>query len=569
MAITETIKSDGQTLQLGTYELISIDTNKEFNKIPTAEVKLYDGSVAKQEFKTLNDNAFLPGSKIEIFLKKEGELATEEKVFEGIVVNQGLERSMDRSILTIELYDMSLKMTALRSSTIYKNETDKEIIKGLVEKHELKVGEIDKTTTRHAQMVQYYVSDWDFMLSRAEANGQLVVANDGEIEVVSPKIQDPFLTLKFGIDLYDFDLKFNGQDQYKEVVAFGLDIKVNAIKKGEKEQKDKELTFTNPKKGNEYKLDTIGYNDISNIASVIGAEQAQIVHAAPLQSSELQAWSDAQIIKSRLSLIQGAIKISGNGTIKVGQTLKMENVSRFNGSHIISGVRQVYTKNKGWYTYLQIGMDRAWFTSRTDMVDPQAAGLLPGVNGLHLGTVTGHKEDPNNQFFVLVSIPAFHKDSKPTEVSALYTSLDAGANHGIFFPPQIGDRVVLGFLNDDPRQAIILGAMHSYKLPNTVKEKNKYRGIFTKSNYKLLFDEETQMVILSTADENNEKENKICIDQKQKCINLEDAHGNKIELNKNGITITSIKDCQIKTDGNFSIEAKGNVKIKGKKVDLL
>jgi len=560
MAIVETIKIDGQILQLGTYKLISIDTNKEFNKIPTAEVKLYDGSVAKQEFKTLNDNAFLPGSKMEIFLKREGELATEEKVFEGIVVNQELERSMDRSILTIELYDKCLKMITLRNSTIYKDKTDKEIIEGLVKKHELKVIEIDKTITRHAQMVQYYVSDWDFMLSRAEANGQLVIVSDGEIEVVPPKIQNPVLKLTFGDNLDSFDLKLNNYNQYQEVNAFGLETK--GIK-------DEELILTDPKKGKEYELDTTEYNNTSKIASVIGTEQAQLVHAVPLNTSELQSWSDAQIIKSRLSFIQGTIKIQGNGKIKVGQTLKIENVSRFNGNHIISGVRQVYTKNDGWYTYLQIGMDKAWFTSKTDVVDTQAAGLLPGVNGLHLGTVKGYKEESGNQFLILVSIPAFNQGNKPTEVSAMYTSLDAGANHGIFFPPQIGDRVVLGFLNDDPRQALILGAMHTYKLPNTIKEKNKYRGIFTKSNYKLLFDEETQLVILSTADEKNENENKICIDQNQKSINLEDAHGNKIELNKNGITITSTKHCQIKADGNFSIEAKGNVKIKGKKVDLL
>ncbi|WP_130734446.1 type VI secretion system tip protein VgrG [Flavobacterium sp. J27] len=557
MAITETIKSGGRILQLGTYRLISIDTSKEFNKIPIAEVKLYDGSVAKQEFKTLDNNAFLPGSKMEIFLKKEGELDTEEKVFEGIVVNQELERSASRSILTIELFDTSLKMTALRNSNVYKNKTDKEIIKNLVEKHKLKAGRIENTVSRHAQMIQYYVTDWDFMLSRAEANGQLVVANDGEIEVFQPKIQKPVLTLEFGMNLYDFDLKFNGQDQNKNVTAVGWDIKKQAL--------------TKPLKGKEYKLG--GTNDkMSQITAAIETESSELVHPVSLDPTELQSWSNAQIMKSRLSLIQGAIKIEGKGNIKVGQTIELLRVSHFSGKHIISGVRQVYDKIEGWCTYLQIGMEATWFSSNKDVIATQAAGLLPGVNGLQVGIVKGYKEDLDHHFFVLLNIPAFYQSGVSSEVYAKYTSLDAGANHGMFFPPAIGDEVIVGFLNDDPRQAIIIGSMYSKtknKLPSAITNNNKHSGIFTKSNYQLFFDEEKEKITLSTADKDNTNENKICIDHNQKQINLEDAHGNKIELNKNGITITSIKDCQIKTAGNFNIEAKGTIKIKGKKVDLL
>ena len=55
MAITETIKSGGSILNLGSYKLIAIDISKEFNKIPTAAIKLYDGSIAKQEFEILDD----------------------------------------------------------------------------------------------------------------------------------------------------------------------------------------------------------------------------------------------------------------------------------------------------------------------------------------------------------------------------------------------------------------------------------------------------------------------------------------------------------------------------------
>ena len=51
MAITATIKSksNGEDMEL-TYPLLSVDTTKEFNKVPMAELKFADGSAAEQEF---------------------------------------------------------------------------------------------------------------------------------------------------------------------------------------------------------------------------------------------------------------------------------------------------------------------------------------------------------------------------------------------------------------------------------------------------------------------------------------------------------------------------------------
>ena len=44
-------------------------------------------------------------------------------------------------------------------------------------------------------------------------------------------------------------------------------------------------------------------------------------------------------------------------------------------------------------------------------------------------------------------------------------TLDAGKERGTFFRPEIGDEVVVGFLNDDPRHPVILGMCHSSAKP--------------------------------------------------------------------------------------------------------
>ena len=533
-----------------TYPLLSVDTTKEFNKVPMAELKFADGSAAEQEFPILDDDFFLPGKRLEIFLKDEGDLNSEAMVFAGIVVNHAIEHTENRlPILTVELCDEALKMTSVRKNVVFKAKKDKEIISALVTQNKLKAGTLAETGPKHGQMVQYYVSDWDFMLSRAEANGQVVIVNDGGISTVQPKIEDPSLAVEFGIadtpkTIVSFDLQLNGRRQYHNVSSVGWNINKQEL--------------TTPSEGEDYKLGQNHY-DISNIAAAVGAENAQLVHAVPVNSAELQSWSDAQIMKSRLSMLRGTIKIKGNGNIEVGQTVEIQKTSRFSGKYVISGIRHGYTVKGGWYTYLQIGMEADWFTTRSNVMDTQAAGLLPGVNGLQVGVVEAYEEDPDNQFRVRVSIPAFGAGQPGRgTVWARLASIDAGAKRGVFFRPEKGDEVVVGFLNDDPRQAVILGAMHSQAnvTPATVNEKNGQKGIFTKFNYQLLFDEENELITLSTPGKNQ-----ICIDEKNGRVSLSDAHENKIELSSKGVIINSAKD--------FQIKACGNVKIDGKKIDLI
>lgn len=552
--LTVTIKSEGKVMDPA-FEILSIDTTKEFNKVPGAELKLIDGNVAKQEFKILDGGFFEPGKKVEIALRYEGEPEKEASVFTGIVVDQTLElNGATGPTLNIELSDEAVKMTNVRKNAVYTKKKDSDIISSLVSRNKLKPGTITATKVKHEQMVQYYATDWDFMTARAEANGHLVLADDGRISVIQPQVKPPAVELELGKDeIYDFDLQVNARNQYHNVSSVAWDTA-------------KQKLIKSVAKGKDYKLEQSKY-DVAAIAKSVGAEEATLVHAAAMDVAELNAWSEAQLVKSRLSFLRGWIKIPGTPKIRVGETIELKGVGKhFTGKNIISGVRHEVNAD-GWTTHVQIGMDACWFTAQQNVTDTPAAGLLPGVNGLQLGVVEAHKENKDNKFLILVRLPAFDpiKD-KEGKVWARLASVEAGSERGVFFLPQEGDEVVVGFLNDDPRQAIILGSVHgnTHKIPGAVKiEKKNQKGIFTKSNYQLLFDEENQTITLSS------KDNKICIDEKKKSITLADASKNQVELSEKGVMIISAKDCKITVKGDFKVEAKGNVKIKGKKVDVI
>jgi uncharacterized protein involved in type VI secretion and phage assembly len=138
---------------------------------------------------------------------------------------------------------------------------------------------------------------------------------------------------------------------------------------------------------------------------------------------------------------------------------------------------------------------------------------------------------------------------------------DAGAGRGFFFRPEPGDEVVVGFFNDDPRQAVILGALYGSKNAppadlSPLTSENKHKAIVTKKGTTIGFvDDSKSSVFIRTPDSNT-----IVLDDDEKAIRISDQHGNTITMNGDGIAI--------KSAGSLTIEASGKVEIKGQKVDV-
>jgi uncharacterized protein involved in type VI secretion and phage assembly len=123
---------------------------------------------------------------------------------------------------------------------------------------------------------------------------------------------------------------------------------------------------------------------------------------------------------------------------------------------------------------------------------------------------------------------------------------DAGKNRGVYFRPQKDDEVVLGFLNDDPRDAIILGCLFSKKnhpSPLPADGKKLQYGIVTDKT-KVVFDDDQKTITLQIKD--NAKEKSITINNDSGAIELKDENQNSITMDSSGITIQSGKNIVIK-----------------------
>jgi len=517
----------------GEYQIQSVIVSRMVNRVASADLLIFDGDPATEDFKVSNAADFVPGGEVEILAGYHGQ---EESIFKGIIIRHGLRVYQKKSsVLRVECRDAAVKLTVGRKSAYYYDVTDSDVIEEIASKVGL-ANNVEATDVMHPQMVQFYSTDWDFLLTRAEANGKIVVTQNGTLVVASPDAsQDPVLALTYGGNILDFEGVAEAREQFAAVNSFAWD------------SANQEMLDLEGAASGAVSPGNVTHDDL---AAVIDLESLHLKHAGQIPDSELQAWADAQRQKSDFAKVRGRVRIQGFGTIQPGDVIELGGVGdRFSGKALVSGVRhEINTKN--WETDISFGLDPEWFgRSAERIVEPKANGLLPGVTGLQIGLVTALEGDPDGEDRIQIRIPLID----PTEEGtwARIATLDAGENRGTFFRPEIGDEVLLGFLNDDPRNPVVLGMMNSSAKPAPLQgsDDNHEKGIFTRSEMKIVFNDDKKTITIETPNGNIVK-----LSDEDGEISVKDESKNSLVMNADGITIESAADINIKATGDVNIE---------------
>lgn len=520
------------------YQVKNISVEKEINRIPFAQLVFFDGEAASQNFNLSNENFLIPGKKIEI---KAGYHSDNETIFKGIIIKHSIKIRESNSVLIVECRDEAVKMTIGRKSNFYYESKDSDIIEELIGKYSLQ-NNIEATAFTNKEMVQYRTSDWDFIITRAQLNGQICTVDDGKITISKPDFsQTEIETVAFGSTLLDFDAEIDARNQFNTITAYGWNPSEQEIV--EAEAADPGISLN-------------GNISTSDLADVINLENLELKHGGNYNSAELQNWSDAKNLFQQLSKTRGRVKFQGIPTVKPGKILNLEGVGdRFNGKIFISAVRHEIA-NGNWTVDAEFGMNPKWFSETYDISELPAAGIIPAVSGLQVGVVSQLESDPNGENRILVKIPIINKDEQG--IWTRIATLDAGNNRGSFFLPEIGDEVIVGFINDDPNHAVILGMLHSSvkPAPLNASDDNHEKGFVTRSEMKLLFNDEKKSIIIETPGGK-----KVTIDEDAGVIKIEDENRNTMIMDNNGIALESSKDFSIKATGDCTIEAM-NINVK-------
>lgn len=527
--VTYTVKVNGNEVPR-TILFTSIIVEQEINKIPWAKLSIIDGDGSISDFTVSDQDLFVPGNTIEIFA---GYHSDESSIFQGIIIKHGIKVRGDSSFLLVECRDQAVKLTVGKKNKYYNNQADSDIIQDILNNYGL-TANIATTSVQHKELVQFDVTDWDFMISRLEANGQICVVDAGTITSQAPSLGSPVLSLLFGGTIIEFDSEMDARDQYEGVTAYAWDYSNQQL-----------LNIA----ANEPGLTETGNITASDLSTVIGLSSYDLKHTGNVPQEELQAWADAQLLKNRLAKVKGRVKFQGFPGVTPATTLSLAGLGdRVNGDVFVAAVRHEIAGGD-WLTDAQFGLSPQWFSAQYPVNTPKAAGILPAVNGLQIGIVTQLENDPDGEDRICVRLPIV--DAGDQGIWSRVASLDAGNNRGMFFRPEINDEVIVGFLNDDPRDAIVLGMVNSSSKPAPLQasDQNDIKGYTSRSGITLTFDDNKVSVTLQTPGGRS-----LAIDDNAGSIQLQDGNGNQIVIDSNGITIKSASALSLQANNDVSVQ---------------
>jgi len=531
--VTFTVKIDGQAVS-SDYRILQLDVTREVNRIPSAKLIIADGDPALQDFEVSNSVDFIPGKAIEI---QAGYHSAETTIFKGVIIKHGIKVSpFHSSILVIECRDEAYKMSIGRKNATFDDSLDGDVLSGILSNYGL-INTVDPTAGIHEKIIQYNVSDWDFINLRAEMNSLFVLVDDGNVEIKKLDSSLPATaTFSYGNSIIEFEAEIDSRNQFSSVKAESWDSV------GQEMIEMEGQSAANPQPGN------LSNDDLANVA---GLDFLMLRHSGQITDAELKAWSDATLNISRLARNVGRLKIQGNPVLKPGQVIELQGLgNRFNGNAILTAVRHEIADGN-WFTHLIYGLKFETFARhfKENLQEIPASGLIPSVYGLQAGIVTVLENDPKSEFRVKVKLPAINPEDDG--LWARIALPDAGNNRGFEFMPEIGDEVIVGFMNDDPRNPVVLGMLHSSAKPAPflASDNNHQKAMVTRSGMKISFDDDKKIVGISTPGGYI-----FHLDEDKKEILLEDASANKIKMNSDGITLESGKDIIIKATGDVTIE---------------
>lgn len=537
--VTQTILSGGNEVSKK-YHLLSSYISKEANRIPTAVLVYTDGDPGKETFELSSEIDFEPGKEIEI---KAGYSCDEKTLFKGIVIKHGIRVRKKNSILIVECKDKTVKMTAVSKNKYTLNATDSDVIEELINGYGLE-SDVASTSVSHKQIVQYNSTDWDFMLCRADVNGLLCLANDGKLSVAPPEFNEAAaLTIQYGATVHELDAEIDARFQYKSIAGTTWNYT------------DQELL-------SDTEAEDPGVPEAGNLtpevlAEVIGEKEFRLYNSAKIEEPEMKAWVNAAMLKHRLAKIRGKVTTDGTNAVLPGQLIQLKGVGeRFEGKLFVTGVRHEISEGN-WLTTFQFGIDPEWFAQTYNVQQPLSGAMLPAIQGLHTGVVTQLENDPDGEDRIMVRIPEINNEDDG--IWCRVSTLDAGDNRGTFFRPEVEDEVLVGFINNDPRHGVVLGMLNSSAKPApiTASDDNNEKGYISRSEMKMVFNDEKKSFSLETPGGN-----KFLISEEDKKIYFEDQNGNKITMNEDGIKIESIKDIILKASGDVKVDGV-NIEIKG------
>ncbi len=547
-------------------------------------------------FHWLDQDTFKPGVEIEVFGGDEG-AAELKSIFHG----EATALEMDLAAhgvptLSVRSYDRSHRLQRGHHNRSFVQMTDTDIIRKIGDEMGFQVT-ADHTPQVHDWVFQNNQTNWEFLTERAARNGFRLYL-EGKSNLMFRKVKDGgdgTVALEWGKNLRSFRPRLAAAPQVSEVIVRGWDPRQKQTLIGR---------ATVPNGLPQIAGDVRG----GRIAEKAFGPAKRIVVDRPVHS---QAEAE-DVARSLCDDIGGQyLEAEGLGygvpTLKPGMMIEIENIGdRFKGKYFVTGTTHTYSPSEGYTTLFAVNGKRP-STLLSLLEEENSGGRMPMGNNIVIGLVTDNT-DPDGLARVKVKYPHLTEDHASYWVRLAAPM--AGPGRGIEYLPEVDDEVLVAFEHGDIRRPYILGALWNGKdkppLPNSeaVKGGKVVRRITkTRTGHQMDFDDGAGKIRVVTAGshslEMSDTKDDVGVsimtngghaiyimDGQHGSSYLEihthdhqritladhfeghvgiavvDKNGNRMEINSSDNSIT------LKCIGDLTLDATGNVSIKGMQVDM-
>jgi phage protein D len=451
-----------------------------------------------------------------------------------------------------------------RRTETYKNVTDSDIARTVVQRAGLTIGQIDSTSGTFDHVSQANQSDWDFLKSRAREIGYELTMDEGKFYYRQPihasgapqrggyRNHSNPLQLVFGHDLIEFRPRVTSAEQVNTVKVRGWD------------PDGKQAVIGSANAGT---VATESLPDTpANLSNSFGGPTFTAVDRPLAKQPEVDAAaaSIAESISSAYAEAEGIA--NGNSKLKAGATVSVGQVGdKFGGKYTLTSTRHVFGEN-GYRTHFMINgrHDRSLLglASLGSSNGHASAGGQP-INGVVVALVTDNN-DPNNGARVKLKFPWL--DDNYESDWARITQLGAGPNSGALWIPEVNDEVLVAFEHGDIRRPYVVGSLYNGQdTPNLGSGlfdngKVKRRGFISRRGHQFIyFDDASKAGVAIISSDGNLK---ISLNETNSEIHISSQGKVHVESQQDMI-FESQANLKLSAQQGITLEAQTNLNLKG------
>jgi uncharacterized protein involved in type VI secretion and phage assembly len=530
------VTASGSTLEpLVAADVVEIDVHEEVGRHArcTLLVQNWDGD--QRTVRHSDNGPFAPGSTLAVSLGFHSDLSP---VFDGVIaaVTAHFPRG-GRPTLRVEARSKSILLEHPPRSRQLADASDSDVASAVAADYSLTADA--ETGAQRPFVVSDRQSDWDFLKERAASLGWALYVRGDSLVMRPPASPSNPPTLDYTKDIVEAHIT---EDLTRAIdSATGVSWDVSALEASESEQSASGSG--------------IDAGDRDSHEDAIGKAGWPLRSARDETDSDASSdGADARAVgrerDAALAHVHGQVVVLGNPSLRCDAWVRVAGIgTRLSGPHYLTAVRHRLSV-QGYHTELQLGRPPA-------LNPPTASGRSTGVA---LGVVEA-LDDPESTNRVKVRLP--WRADGGEGVWARVAAPDAGDGYGVVAIPNVGQEVVVGYVDGDPAVPVVLGQLFNGKAaaPLTIDpDKNAVRSWTTPGGHVLTLDDGDSAAISIVSG----KGHSLVIDDANGAVTITHKDSsNAITLSSDGIEINAAKgDLTLKAaSGTVTIDA---MKFEGK-----